>query len=93
MQVVVNGFADFARVALNYTIGREEVGFNITTQNTARVPQPQLHQWVRERIPLRILDTIEAFELHSPQLYRDIVNASDFFHSEKFLWNQTTTFK
>ncbi|HLC71150.1 MAG TPA: methionine adenosyltransferase domain-containing protein [Candidatus Nanoarchaeia archaeon] len=88
VQVVANEFADFARVALNYTIGREEVGLNITTQDTASIPQTELHQWVRRNIPLRISDTIEAFGLRSPQLYRDIVTASDFFHAEQFPWNK-----
>jgi len=73
---------------LNYTIGREEVGLNITTQDTASIPQTELHQWVRRNIPLRISDTIEAFGLRSPQLYRDIVTASDFFHAEQFPWNK-----
>lgn len=88
VQIVAHDLADFARVALQYTIGREEVGLNITTQETARVEQSKLEKWVRDTIPLRIKDAVELFGLRDPALYRRVVAASDFFHNPEFPWNR-----
>ncbi len=88
VQVVGNGLADFARVALRYTIGQEEVGLNITTNGTGKLSQEELHAWVRKNIPLGIGDTIERFNLCNPALYRQIVDDSDFFHSPDLPWNK-----
>lgn len=88
VQIVANDLADFARVALTYTIGQDEVGLNVTTQGTGKLPQQELHQWVRKNIPLRINDGIELFCLRNPRLYQEIVASSDFFHDPLFPWNE-----
>ena len=88
VQVVGNGLADFARVALSYTIGSKEVGLNITTNGTARLKQKEIEQWVRKNIPLGINDAITRFNLRQPGLYRGIVEAADFFHNPQFPWNK-----
>lgn len=88
VQVVGNDLADFARVALRYTIGREEVGLNITTNGTGKIPQEELETWVRKNIPLGIRDTIKKFNLRDPALYRQIVDDSDFFHNPHLPWNK-----
>ncbi len=87
VQIVGNGLADFARVALTYRIGREDVGLNITTQNTGKVSQEKLEAWVRNNIPLGIRDTISRFGLIDPALFKQIVESSDFFQNEHFPWN------
>ncbi len=88
VQVVGNELADFARVALRYTIGQEDVGLNITTNGTGKVSQEELHRWVRQNIPLSIKDAIERFHLRDPALYRQIAEDSDFFHSPSLPWNK-----
>src|SRR3989338_4230044 len=88
VQVVGNQLSDFARVALRYTIGQEEVGLNITTNGTSKLPQEELHAWVRENIPLGIKETIERFNLCNPALYHQIVDDSDFFQSQDLPWNK-----
>ncbi len=88
VQLVGNGLADFARVALRYQIGREEVGLNITTQGTGNISQEELHALVRGKIPLCIGDTIERFGLRDPALYRQIAEDSDFFHNPELPWNK-----
>ena len=90
IQVVGNGLADFARVMLSSTIGQDRMDLNITTQGTGRLSQYELEQWVRARIPLTCQDTISRFSLRNPQLYRAIVDSSDFFHNPHFPWNQVT---
>ncbi len=87
VQVVGNNLADFARVALEYSIGKGEVGLNITTNGTGRISQDELNGWVRENIPLRINDAISLFGLKNPTLYRQIAQSSDFFHNPEFPWN------
>ena len=86
-QIVRKGVADFARVSLTYTIGKDEVGLNVTTNGTARVSQDEIEGWVRENIPLCIKDAINGFGLKNPSLYRQIVAASDFFHDPTLPWN------
>ena len=88
VQVVGNNLADFARVALRYTIGQEEVGLNITTNGTGTLPQSELERWVREKIPLGIKEAIEHFHLQDPALYRQIVDDSDFFQNPDLPWNK-----
>ena len=88
VQVVGNNLADFARVALRYTIGQEDVGLNITTNGTGKLPQEELETWVRKNIPLGLKDTIERFNLRDPALHRQIVEDSDFFHSPDLPWNK-----
>ena len=88
VQVVGNDLADFARVALRYTIGEEEVGLNITTNGTGKVFQEELHRWVRNNIPLRISDVIVKFNLRNPQLYRQLAADSDFFQNIALPWNK-----
>ena len=90
VQIVANDLADFARVALQYTIGREEVGLNSTTNGTGRVEQSKLETWIRNNVPLRIKDAIELFGLRDPALYRRIVAQSDFFHDGELPWNKPT---
>src|SRR3989344_7763440 len=87
-QVVKQGISDFARVALSYKIGREEVGLNITTNGTGRWPQEEIESRVKGTIPLRIKDAIAISNLKSPSLYRKIAYGSDFFHDPKLPWNK-----
>lgn len=87
VNVVAKGLADFARVALTYTIGREEVGLNVTTNGTATVPQEEIHQWVREIFQLRIKDAVKLFGLKSSFFYKIIASDSDYFHCFAFPWN------
>ncbi|RMF55902.1 hypothetical protein D6745_00870 [Candidatus Woesearchaeota archaeon] len=88
VQIVGNGLADFARVALSYTIGREEVGLNIFTNGTARIRQEDLESLIRESIPLRIKDGIKMFGLKDPSLYKKIALGSDYFHNAELPWNR-----
>ncbi len=91
VQIVANGLAAFARVALSYTIGKEEVGLNIFTNGTSLIPQADLEKMVRVQIPLGINDTIKAFDLRNPKLYRQIVADSDYFHNQNLPWNSVRT--
>ncbi|MBI4148013.1 methionine adenosyltransferase domain-containing protein [Candidatus Woesearchaeota archaeon] len=84
---LVNRFADFARVALIYTIGSDDVGVHVSTNNTATLPQHQLEEWVKQHIPLSIHDTITRFKLRDTDTYKQIVRASDYFHDPTLPWN------
>lgn len=89
VQVVGNHLADFARLGLRYTIGQEEVGLNITTQDTGKKSQERIESWVRSRIPkLDIGSAIRRFNLTDANLYKKIVQCSDFFHHPEFPWNR-----
>ncbi|MBI4150296.1 methionine adenosyltransferase domain-containing protein, partial [Candidatus Woesearchaeota archaeon] len=88
VQIVAQNLADFARVALRYTIGREDVGLNITTNGTGRVSQEVLERWTRAELPLNIGTAIERFDLRNPALYGAIVKSSDFFQNPEFPWNR-----
>ncbi len=88
VQIVGNDAADFARVALRYTIGTQEVGLNIWTNNTGRQPQQKLEEEIREKIPLKIKGAAALFNLGNPALYREIVANSDFFHNPELPWNK-----
>src|SRR3989344_5879511 len=87
VQLVGNNLADFARVALSYTIGKEEVGLNIVTNGTSSLSQTDLEKVIRFQIPLGIRDTIQKFDLRNPKLYRKIVEDSDYFHGGGLPWN------
>lgn len=63
VQVVGNGLAGFARVALTYTAGSKDVGLNITTNGTGKLKQEELERWVRKKIPLGINDAIGSLIL------------------------------
>ena len=91
VQLVGNNLADFARVALSYTIGKEGVGLNIVTNGTSSLSQAHLERVVRRQIPLGIKDTIHAFNLRNPKLYRQIVTDSDYFQSPELPWNSVRT--
>jgi len=87
VQLVGNSLADFARVALSYTIGKEDVGLNIVTNSTSSLSQADLERVVRTQIPLGIKNTIQTFNLRDPSLYKQIVSDSDYFHSSELPWN------
>lgn len=91
VQIVGNGLADFARVALRYTIGEEDVGLNVSTLETGKLEQRELEKLVRGTVGLRIKDAIGQFGLREPALYRQIVCGSDFFHDPELLWNKIDT--
>tara|TARA_Y100000310_G_scaffold198835_1_gene198825 strand:- start:1203 stop:2387 length:1185 start_codon:yes stop_codon:yes gene_type:complete len=91
VQLVGNSLADFARVALSYTIGKEDVGLNIVTNGTSSLSQVNLEKVVRTQIPLGIKDTIQTFNLRNPDLYKQIVSDSDYFHSPELPWNSVRT--
>lgn len=88
VQVVSNGLADFAKVTLDYTIGREQVGVYIETRGTERVSVPEIQDWVRSSIDLSLSGTIEKFGLRDPSLYERFVKDSDFFQDPGLPWNQ-----
>lgn len=88
VQVVAHRLADFARVGLKYTIGQPEVGLNITTGDTGKIPQEQIEAWVRQNISLGISDAITLFDLRNPERFRSFVAASDYFQSGGFPWNK-----
>ena len=92
VNIVGQGLAEFARVALTYTIGQEEVDLNITTQGTGKLPQEKLEEWARLNFPLSIPQVIAYFGLRDPVLYRKIVQSADFFHNPEFPWNRVETF-
>lgn len=91
VQLVGNSLADFARVALSYTIGKEDVGLNIVTNGTSSLSQVDLERVVRAQISLGIKDTIRAFNLRNPKLYSQIVTDSDYFHNPELPWNSVRT--
>ncbi|MBI4918538.1 methionine adenosyltransferase domain-containing protein [archaeon] len=88
VQVVGNNLADFARVSIHYTIGKEEVGLNIFTNNTGKLSQEELEELIRKNIPLRINEGIKIFNLKNPKLYKQFTEDSDFFHNNNLPWNQ-----
>ncbi|PIN80858.1 hypothetical protein COV11_03160 [Candidatus Woesearchaeota archaeon CG10_big_fil_rev_8_21_14_0_10_30_7] len=87
VQVVGNNLADFARVALSYTIGKEEVGLNITTNNTGRISQTHLEENIKLNLSLKVNDAIPRFDLKNHELYEQIVKDSDYFHNSTLPWN------
>ena len=89
VQIVGSGLADYARVALDCTMGQKDVKLlNVSTLGTATLPQRELEQWVQDHIPLGFEETIEKFHLRSPQLYQQLVQDSDLFHNPELPWNK-----
>jgi len=88
VQIVANDLADYAKVTLEYTIGSDEVGINVWTDGTGKISQKDLHELVRNNFKLSINDAIDKFDLWNPELYKKIVNVSDFFQDQNFPWNQ-----
>ncbi|MBI2133096.1 methionine adenosyltransferase domain-containing protein [Candidatus Woesearchaeota archaeon] len=87
-QIMKNGLADFARVMLGYRIGREDVIVNVYTGNSAKISQDSIHEWVNDNFQLRLSDAVRVFGMKSPEIYRSIAEASDYFHSRSFPWNR-----
>ncbi|MDO8655712.1 MAG: methionine adenosyltransferase domain-containing protein [Nanoarchaeota archaeon] len=89
VQIVGNGLAEYARVALDCTMGQKEVRLlNISTLGTATLPQQELERWVQDHIPLGFEETIERFHLRSPEIYHKLVQDSDLFHNSNLPWNK-----
>ncbi len=89
VQIVGNGLAEYARVALDCTMGQKEVRLlNIYTQGTATLPQRELERWVQDNIPLGFEETIQRFRLRDAELYRKLVQDSDLFHNPNLPWNK-----
>lgn len=90
VEVVQNNFADFARVALSYTIGKPEVEINVSTQRTARVPQARIEKYLRTRFSLQrgIRGAIEQFGLRDPELYQKFVDNADYFQDASYPWEK-----
>ncbi|MBS3116512.1 methionine adenosyltransferase domain-containing protein [Candidatus Woesearchaeota archaeon] len=90
LEVIALELADVAKVTLQYRIGQEQPAFlNIDTEGTFRNHRALsgfIEMWKRQ--DLSIPATIERFGLRDPQLYRQITEASDFFHNPKFPWNK-----
>lgn len=93
VNLVANGYADFARVAISYIIGRAEISINVFTNGTLKVSQEEIHEIVKNNFTLSIGEAIEKFELNTPEHYLDIVKASDFFQDENFPWNKVIEIK
>ena len=87
-QIVGNGLADYARVTLSYCIGREGMSVGINTNNTAKVSQKTIEQWISQNVSLGINDAISYFGLKDSDLYEKLANDSDFFQDENLLWNK-----
>ncbi len=88
VHIVTNNWADFAKVILTYTIGREDVHINITTQGTGKKSQQELELWAQQKFPLGIQGPIELFNLRNPKLYQTFAETSDFFHNPEYQWNK-----
>lgn len=88
VQIVAHGLADFARVALSYDIGKNSVGINVFTNGTGVVSQDVLEQTIARSIPLRVQDGIARFNLRDPNVYMQVVQASDYFHDPNLPWNK-----
>ena len=68
-QLVSLGYAKFARVSLDYSIGCEDVGVTVDTNGTSTgLGQEHLNTWVREHCPLRIDAVTTVFGLRNPAL-------------------------
>lgn len=95
VSVVRSKLAEFARVALGYNIGSDEVSLNIFTNGTATVPQgtsasPQeyIHNVVRKNFPLGVNEASKLFDLRNPETFRRIATASDYFQDNLFPLDQ-----
>jgi S-adenosylmethionine synthetase len=88
--IVGSDLADFVRVALTYSIGVDEVGLNITTEGTGKVDQATLEKIVRAKIPLRLRDLTNRFDLRNPEIYQMIVKTMDLFIEPSLPWNILT---
>ncbi len=86
-QIVNAGDADFANVTLGYRIGKEKPYLNVASNGTkrGRFEDHFAKLWTYD---LSIGSAIEFFDLQNPQLYRQIVKASDFFHDLNLPWNR-----
>lgn len=87
-QIVGNDLADFARVALSYTIGSENVGLNIVTNNSGKLPQQELENLIKNHFQMGISETIKKFNLKNAKLYHQFSEDSDYFHNPELPWNQ-----
>jgi S-adenosylmethionine synthetase len=88
VQVVSNGLADFAKVTLDYTIGRKQVGVYIETRGTETIPVDDIERWVRDSVDLSLSSTIERFGLKNSNIYQGFVRDSDFFQDVGLPWNK-----
>ncbi len=90
VSIIRNGWAEYARVALDYTIGRDEVGLNISTAGTLSegMAQEFIEAQVQNNIPLKINDGITRFNLRNLHIYHNIAQTADFFHNSQFPWNR-----
>ncbi len=88
VSVVGNNIADFARVALSYVIGKEEVELNITTNGTSKLEQAKLEGLVRRNFDLSLSATAEQFDLRNPSAFLKIARNSDYFHDPAYPWNK-----
>ncbi|MBI3027584.1 methionine adenosyltransferase domain-containing protein [Candidatus Woesearchaeota archaeon] len=93
LQLIDHDLADFAKVALGYRIGREDVMVYVTTNGTTWKSQKYLQGWIRDHVPLKINDAIFFFGLRNPALYRQIVEDSDFFQNPLLPWNKRTGYR
>ncbi|RME30788.1 hypothetical protein D6789_04590 [Candidatus Woesearchaeota archaeon] len=86
-RIIDEGLAEYARVHLRYTIGREDVGLHVVTLGTGKLPQQELEAFARSQTRgLRVKDAIRQFDLRNPALYARVVAASDHFHLDA-PWN------
>jgi S-adenosylmethionine synthetase len=90
--IVKEGIADFARVTIAYRIGSSDVKINVYTQNTSTIKQDLLEKKVKAEFPLKINEVIEELGLRDPNIYLDILKASDYFQDAQFPWNKFKKF-
>lgn len=86
-QLVSLGYASYARVSLDYSIGRQDVGVTVDTDGTGTLGRKRLAAWVHNHCPLKIADVTRVFGLRSPALYRQIAADVDLFQNQQLPWN------
>src|SRR5690606_31861657 len=88
VSLVASNLTQFARVTLVYHIGAKDPLLNIYTQGTGAKTQAELEALIKEKFDLSTLGASEAFNLRTPEIYGQIIEASDYFQNPSFPWNQ-----
>ena len=88
--VVAAGLADICEVQVSYAIGvAQPTSIHVNTQGTARVPERQIEQLIREHFDLRPKGIIKMLDLLRP-IYRQTASNGHFGRSEPELtWENT----
>ena len=88
--VVAAGLADICEVQLSYAIGvAQPVSVNVNTQGTARIPETQMSELIRETFDLRPKGIIQMLDLQRP-IYRKTAAHGHFGRVDgDFSWERT----